>query len=94
MGYEIGDLVTLRKSFSSGGAAVDPATVSNIPVASQRGQEVPVKSDGTTVIAPGDLVERSSTTAGRIVKGSTTPIGIAMSSGAASADVLVKVVLR
>lgn len=50
--------------------------------------KVPIKSDGTTVIAPGDRVEPSPTVNGRIRKGETNPIGIATTSAVAVLDTL------
>lgn len=49
---------------------------------------LPIKSDGTTVIAIGDRVEPSPTVNGRVRKGETNPIGIATSSAVAVLDTL------
>lgn len=58
------------------------------------GEEVQIKSDGTTAISPGDLIEKSTTIAGRVMAGSTTPIGVAVSAASATVDALVRVELR
>lgn len=63
-------------------------------VVCERGADPQIKSDGTTVIALNDEVEPSTTIAGRIRKGSTNPIGRAMSGASATFDVLVRVVLK
>lgn len=62
-----------------------------ISIVEAQGVQAQIKSDGTTVIAPGDLVEPSPTSDGRIRKGAINPIGTAMSSAAAVADTLVDV---
>lgn len=53
--------------------------------------KLPVKSDGTTTIAPGDRVEPSTTVNGRVKKGETNPIGISVSTVAATLDALCQV---
>lgn len=70
---------------AAGGAA---ASVNVLELA---GVQCPILSDGTTVIAVGDLVEPSPTSNGRIRKGSTNPIGVAMSAAVAVADTPVDV---
>ncbi len=59
----------------------------------ERGVEVGILSDGTTTIAPGDSIQPSTTVNGRIMKGTTNQIGIAMNDGAATPGVVVLVVL-
>lgn len=58
------------------------------------GEEVEIKSDGTTTVAPGDLIEKSTTLAGRARAGSTNPIGVAVSAASATVDALIRVILN
>ena len=79
--------------FLAVGVALDAAAIAGdkIRVVEVKGVLCQIKSDGTTNIASQDLVEPSTTMDGRIRKGSTAPIRIALSASNSTLDELVEV---